>query len=130
MAQESVEIVRGLYEALARDEFPIDIIDPEVEYVNPSGAIEPGTRQGLAEFRRAVDSVVEGWAPWRMEPEQFTAVGNRVAVVLRYRARGRTSGVELEGRESALVTVEQGKVSRYEWFHEPDDALRAAESRG
>jgi ketosteroid isomerase-like protein len=130
MSQDNVEIVRSVYEALARDEFPVEVIDPEVEYVNPVGAVEDGTRHGLPAFRKAVAEVFEGWATWHMEPEQFTAVGNQVAVVVRYRARGRTSGVELEGRESALFTLREGKVVRYEWFHESGDALTAAESRG
>jgi ketosteroid isomerase-like protein len=130
MSQENVEIVRGFYEAFARDEFPVEVIDPEIEYVNPIGAVEEGTRHGLIAFRGAVEKVLEGWATWHMEPEQFTAMGQQVAVVVRYRARGRTSGVELEGRESALLTLRNGKVVRYEWFHEPGDALRAAEPGG
>ena len=124
-----MEIVRSVYEALARDEFPVEILDPEIEYVNPVGAVEEGTRHGIPAFRRAVAEVFKGWATWHMEPEQFTAVGNQVAVVVRYRARGRASGVELEGRESALFTLREGKVVRYEWYHDPGDALRAAESR-
>jgi ketosteroid isomerase-like protein len=124
-----VEIVRSVYEAFARDEFPVEVLDPEIEYVNPVGAVEEGTRHGLTAFRKAVEEVLEGWATYHAEPEQFTAIGNRVAVVVRYRARGRTSGVELEGRESALFTLREGKVVRYEWFHEPAHALRAAESR-
>jgi ketosteroid isomerase-like protein len=50
-------------------------------------------------------------------------VGHEVAVVVRYRARGRGSGVEVQGRESALWTLRDGKVVRYAWFHEPADAL-------
>ena len=61
-----------------------------------------------------------------MEPEQFTPVGDQVAVVLRYRARGRGSGIEVKGRESALWTLRDGKVSRYAWFHQPAEALEAA----
>jgi ketosteroid isomerase-like protein len=129
MSQANVEIVRGFYEAFAREEFQVEVIDPEVEYVNPIGAVEEGTRHGVAAFREAVEQVFEGWATWNMEPEQFMAVGNQVAVVVRYRARGRTSGLELEGRESALLTLREGKVVRYEWFHEATDARRAAESR-
>jgi ketosteroid isomerase-like protein len=126
MSKRNVEIVRSIYEAFGRDEFPMEVIDPEVEYVNPVGAVEEGTRQGLTAFRAAVEKVFEGWATWHMEPEQLTAVGDQVAVVVRYRARGRTSGLELEGRESALFTLREGKVVRYAWFHEPEDALRAA----
>ena len=128
MSQENVEVVRRFYDAWARDEFPgpVELMAPEIEYVNPPGAVEPGTRRGLAAFSRAVEKVYEGWETWHIEPEQFKAVGDQVAVVLSYRARGRGSGIEVEGRESALWTLRDGKVSRYAWFHEPPDALEAA----
>ena len=131
MSRENVEIVRSFYDAWAREEFPgpEQLMDPEIEYVNPVGAVEPGTRRGRTAFSRALEKVFEGWETWDMEPEQFKAVGDQVAVVLSYRARGRGSGVEVEGRESALWTLHEGKVSRYAWFHEPEDALEAAELR-
>ena len=127
MSQENLEIVRSFYDAWARDEFPgpIELMDPEIEYVNPAGAVEPGTRRGRTAFAKAVKKVFEGWETWQMEPEEFRAVEDQVAVVLSYRARGRGSGVEVAGRESALWTLRDGKVCRYAWFHEPTDALEA-----
>jgi ketosteroid isomerase-like protein len=125
MSRESEAAVTRIYEAFARDEFPAELIDLNVEYANPAGAVEPGVRNGLAAFRAAVEKVREGWATWHMELERLASLGNQVAVVVRYRARGRTSGLELEGRESALWTFREGKVVRYEWFHGPADALEA-----
>jgi ketosteroid isomerase-like protein len=123
-----VEIVRSFYGAWAREAFPgpQELMDPEIEYVNPAGAVEPGVRRGIEAFSEAVKKVFEGWESWQMEPERITPLGDQVAVVVRYRARGRSSGVEVEGRESALFTLRDGKVVRYEWFHEPDDAYAAA----
>jgi ketosteroid isomerase-like protein len=128
MSQENVEIVRRFYRAWGADQLPgpSELMDPEIEYVNPAGAVEPGTRRGRSAFTTAVEAVLEGWETWAVEPEQFTPVGDQVVVVLRYRARGRGSGVEVEGRESALWTLRDGKVRRYAWFHEPGDALEAA----
>jgi ketosteroid isomerase-like protein len=127
MSRDNVEIVRSFYDAWARDEFPgpIELMDSEIEYVNPAGAVEPGTRHGLTAFSRAVEKVFEGWETWQMDPEEFRVVENQVAVVVRYPARGRGSGIEVEGRESALWTLRDGKVVRYAWFHEPADALEA-----
>jgi ketosteroid isomerase-like protein len=122
----NLDLVRSIYAAWGRGDFShIEWADPGIEYVNPSGAIEPGTRRGVPAFRRAVESVFDGWGTWQMEPEQIEDFGDHVAVVVRYRARGRGSGAEVEGRESALWTVRHGKVVRYEWFHEPADAFRA-----
>ena len=131
MSQENVEIVRGIYDAWARREFPgpADVLDAEIEYVNPAGAVEPGIRYGLEAFTRAVEQVfVEGWGSWRFEAERFTPRGDRVAVVLRYRAQGRESQVEVEGQLSALWTIRDGKVVRFEWFHGADEALVAMEN--
>jgi ketosteroid isomerase-like protein len=128
--QENVEIVRRFYEAWERGEAPgpAELMDPEIEYVNPPSAVEPGTRHGLAAFTRAVQKTFESWEFWRAEPEELKTVGAHVAVVVKYRARGRGSGVEVEGRESALWTVRDAKVVRYEWFHGPDDAFEALDS--
>ena len=46
--------------------------------------------------------------------------------VVKYRTRGRGSGVEIVGRESALWTLRDGKVTRYEWFHGPTMARTGA----
>jgi ketosteroid isomerase-like protein len=128
--EENLKIVKSVY-ALADPNGSLisafHLFDPEVEYVNPDGAMEPGTRRGLEAFREAVEKVAEAWEFWRMEPEELTAVGDdRVAVVVSYTARGRESGVDIHGRESALWTLRDGKVVRYQWFLNPRDALEAA----
>src|SRR6266571_6724186 len=124
MSRQNVEVVRRIYELAAQNGrgdllAALHLFDPEVEYVNPAGAVEPGTRRGLKAFRDAVEHVGEAWEFWRMEPEKFEAVGNRVVVVARYSAKGRGSGVEVRGRESALWTLRNGKVIRYQWFLDP-----------
>ena len=104
---------------------PADLLDPDIEYVNPAGAIEPGTRRGISEFMTATRKLFEAWEHWRAEPERLEAVGDHVVAVVRYQARGRGSGVDVEGTESALWTLRDGNVVRYEWFHGPDDAFDA-----
>jgi ketosteroid isomerase-like protein len=127
MSVSNVEVVERLYEIWSREEFPsgIELLDPDIEYVNPEGAIEPGVRKGIAEFNGAVERLLEGWASWRMHPERFVPVADKVAVVYRYEARARSSDMALNGRESALLTIRSGKIMRYEWFHGPGDALKA-----
>ena len=128
MTDANAEIVRRFYETWSRGELPgpADCMDPDIEYVNPEGAIEPGTRRGIAEFSAALSKTFEAWEYWRAEPEELREVGDHVVAVLTYRTKGRGSGVEIEGRESALWTLRDGKVIRYEWFHGVDDAAAAA----
>lgn len=127
MSAENKNVVQSFYAAWARGDIPgpTHLLHPAVEYVNPAGAVEPGTRSGLAAFTQAVEKVYEAWEYWRGEVEQLQAAGDQVAAVVRYTARGRGSGVEVEGRESAIWTVRDGKVVRYEWFHGADDAAAA-----
>jgi ketosteroid isomerase-like protein len=129
MSPANVEVVRRVYGALARGEFPAELFDAKVEYVNPEGAVEPGTRHGLEELRQAIEKLAEGWERWEMEADSYEAAGECVAVSVRYRARGRSSGLEIEGRESALWTLSAGKVVRYEWFQEQAGALEALRGR-
>jgi len=123
----NAEVVQAIYDAWAREERPgpVELLDAQIEYVNPACALEPGTRRGLSGFADAVEKTYEGWDAWEMKLERLHVAGDRVAVVVQYRARGRGSGVELEGRESALWTIRDGKAVRYEWFHGPTDALDA-----
>src|SRR5262245_957072 len=128
MSEENVEVVRSFYRAWARNELPgpVELSDPEIEYVNPIRAVEPGTRRGRAAFGRAVERVFEGWERWEIEIEELRPVGDHVAVVLRYRTRFHGSKVAVVAHESALWTLRDGRVVRYAWFHEPAEALEAA----
>jgi len=119
---------RAFYAAWRAAEIPEELMDSEIEYVNPEGAIEPGTRRGREAVVRAMKSVLDGWEAWEMEPEEMAAQGDRVAVVVSYSARGRASGLDVAGRESALWTVRDGKIVRYEWFHSPEDAQKALQT--
>jgi ketosteroid isomerase-like protein len=132
MSQENVEVAESFFAALLREDEDraLNLLDPAVEYVNPDGAIEPGVRRGIDEYRAVVEKVKEGWAFWRMYPERLVPVADKVAIVYRYEAEARSSGVKLDGRESALVTLRRRKIVRYEWFHGPQDALKAVGLEG
>ena len=128
MSEGTVEVVRSVYEAWSRNDLPgpAHLVDEQIEYVNPPDAVEPGTRRGLPAFSQAVHDVFEGYENWQIELERLVPSGEQVAVVVRYRVHWRASGVDVEAHESALWTIRDGAVVRYEWFHGPNDALEAA----
>ena len=132
MSPTNEEVVRRFYEAWARDDVPgpVELLAADVEYVNPPGAVEPGTRRGFDAFIEAARKLFEAWEYWRAEVDRLESVGEQVVAVVRYAARGRGSGMEVEGSESALWTLRDGKVTRYEWFQGEGDAARAATRRG
>jgi hypothetical protein len=61
MSEENVEVVRELYEAMdaGRLDPVLSFLDPEIEYVNPPDAIDPGTRHGIQGMVEAVANVTE-----------------------------------------------------------------------
>jgi ketosteroid isomerase-like protein len=48
MSQENVEIVRAIYDAWSKGESPRNLLDPDIECVNPPYAVESGVRHGAA----------------------------------------------------------------------------------
>ena len=80
-----------------------------------------------AEIRKAVETQLEVFDEFRIQPEAFHEHGDRVAVPVKQTARGGVSGVELEIRIGHLWTVRDGKAVRLEVFPAREDARKAAE---
>jgi ketosteroid isomerase-like protein len=59
-SQRNVEVVRRFYDAWARGDFPgpLELMDPDIEYVNPAEAVEPGIRRGVPAFAQAVEKLL------------------------------------------------------------------------
>jgi ketosteroid isomerase-like protein len=120
MSQENVEIVRTIYRLWGEDRSAGDLIDRELEYVNPPYAIESGTINS----RRALGRIREVYPDFRVEPERFVEAGDDVVVI--GVAHGTTaSGVATQSRQGYVWTIRDGKAVRFSWFNEPGEALNA-----
>ena len=123
MSQDNVDLVRRIYDAWDREESARDFIADDVEYVNPSYAVEPGIRHGRASFK----VVRETYEDFRLTIERFIdAGGDDVLVLARYTGSGRGSGVPVEGEHGYVWTVREGKAVRFQWFQSHQEALEAA----
>src|SRR5436305_4483606 len=109
MSEANVALVRAIYEAWATGRSAGDFIDPEVEYVNPPDAVEPGVRIGrraFAEIRSTYDAVT-------VEPQEYLDTGgDDVVVIARIRGRGRGSGLQMDWRQGYIWTVRDGQAVR------------------
>lgn len=120
MSQENVDLVRTIYRLWSQHESARHLIDPELEYVNPSYAVESGTRH----TRGALVKIREVYPDFRVEPERFVDAGEEVVVI--GIARGTTaSGVEAQWRQGYVWTVRDGRAVRFRWFNHPEEALAA-----
>ena len=112
MSQENVEIVRHLYESGLFDGDPEELMKlatPDVEYVNPPYAVEPGVRRGLAAVARAM-----------------RAFGDVVVAAVSWYVRGRGSERELVNKEAHTWTLREGRIARFEWGQDLEKALEVA----
>ena len=57
MSEQNLALVRQIYDAWDRDGSAREFIAEDVEYVNPSYAVEPGTRVGRKSFAVVRDTL-------------------------------------------------------------------------
>jgi len=122
MSEQNVELVRKIYAAWLQGGSARDFIDPDVEYVNPPDAVEPGTRRGRSAFRK----ITEAFEDVKIEPLEYADAGDDVVVIVRLTGRGRGSGVGIDWRQGYIWTIRDGKAVRFRWFNTPEEALKAA----
>ena len=127
MSLENVALVRRLYDVWQKDGFGVvpSLMDPDIEYVNPPYAVEPGTRRGYEEFAVAARNIRNVYPTRRFEPLEFYEAHDRVAVRVRVLARGVGSKVEVDVERGYVFEVRDEKVVRFAWFNEPREALKA-----
>jgi ketosteroid isomerase-like protein len=127
MSRDNVEIVRRIYANWAPGSSPTEsnLLHPDIEWVNPGDAVEPGTRVGIEAFSSITDRLDETIGALRMDVERFIDAGDLVVVIATMRGHGSASGVEVERRHGSVWTIRDGKAVRFQWFHDPDEALEA-----
>jgi ketosteroid isomerase-like protein len=134
MSRENVELVRQLFDAVARRDSAtvLSLYDPHIEWdgtrhrwaeVMPGEAHWHG-HDGLRKFFR---TYYETWEDFHDTIEEMIDAGEHVVVVVDSRGRGRASGAEVEwGRHAAVWTVRDGRIVRVVWFPTREEALEAA----
>jgi uncharacterized protein len=121
MSQENVEVVRSIYAAWLAGTSARGFMASDIEYVNPSDAVETGTLRGPASFgliRDAYDDV-------EVRPERFIDAGDEVVVVATLTGTSRGGRVPIERVQGYVWTIRHGKAVRFRWFNTAPEALEA-----
>jgi ketosteroid isomerase-like protein len=124
VAARNSELVRQGYAALGRgdvDSF-LELLDPAAVWRWPRGVADAAVYRGKDEIRVGLETWIEPWADFLMEPVELLERGEEVLVVTRYRARGRVSGMELDQRVAHLWEFRDGLVVQLRMF---GDAVKA-----
>ncbi len=127
MSQENVELVRAGYERyVTRGELGQDYTEDFVWDVSnlhwPGQQVYEGADGAQAFLREWADP----WEDWEVEPVSFHDAGDRVVVLVRQRARSKSTGMPVEMSFAQIWTLREGKRTRMEMYSDPAEALAAA----
>jgi ketosteroid isomerase-like protein len=129
MSRENVDVVRRRYAdgLIDRDpEWLLDLATPDVEYVNPPNAVEPGVRRGPDEVVRAMRGFAEPWRESRHELHELFDCGDAVVAAVTWYTRSHGGETELTQEEAHTWTLRAGRIARFEWGQDLAGALQAA----
>ena len=124
MSQENVEAARRIIEAYCRG-----------DYIGASAYLAPDVVWNVGQERPAHGraAVREMWKRWDSEWVELETVldevidaGDKVLMAVRYRGRGRVSGVEVNDRLFEVHTFRDGRCVHKVDFRERAEALAAA----
>jgi ketosteroid isomerase-like protein len=122
-----LELVRSIYAAWERGDYgSVDWAHPDIEFALPD-LPDPGAWRGVEAMTVAWRDFLSAWSAHRVEVDEYRELDEeRVLVLLRAEARGRTSGVDLRTTSSLganLFHVRDGKVTRLVVYFSADRAL-------
>jgi ketosteroid isomerase-like protein len=128
--REDVELVKSAFETWNRGEIDafVDHTSEDVAWLEVSGRPEGGAteRVGRERLRDGLKSLFDVWESYYIDAERIEEAGDRILAIVREVARGRASGVEIDGRWGYLITVKDGEMVRIEAYRDPAGALQAA----
>ncbi len=131
MSRENVALVQRIYDEGLLDGDPdrlLDLMAPDVEYVNPQEAVDPGIRRGREEVAKALTALGDFDSMSNDLHELFDA-GDSVVAQVTFRARSGRSEHQLAQNEAHTWTIRDGRIVRFEWGRDLTAALDAAGPR-
>lgn len=121
MSEANVAAVRRAHAAFQQRELEpiLALIDPEIEWHEPTGAVRRGREELLGSWQ-AYDGQ---WDEFRWEPQEFLDAGQHVVVMGEFHARARATEVEVEVPFVHVYRLREGRVV---WGREYVDTAKEA----
>ena len=125
MSQETIGLIQASLERFAATGEPAwDTLHEEVE-VHDHDIMDAGEYRGHAGFGRWLEDWASAWSEFSMEPQEFLDADERVVAVIRMKAKGQGSGVEVERQDAMVFEVLDGKIKRLDYYNNRAQALEA-----
>jgi ketosteroid isomerase-like protein len=102
----NVDLVRSIYADWERGDYSsVEWAHPDIEYMMADGP-EPGASTGVVGIQEGLSTILDVWEDWRPEVQDYRELDcERVLVLTRRRARGKTSGLEIEQTRTRGATL-------------------------
>jgi len=134
--QKNIETVTSFYKAISRGDLATArrLLDREVEWIETDRTALwfQGTHHGACTVFNEVILPAYGWiADFRMELDQFLAVGNHVVAIGRFRGQAKTTDKQLNALATHVWTLHDGRAMRVQTFNDPrnwSEALNKVEN--
>lgn len=124
----NVDVIRGLYDAVARGDVPIVLggLDPNVEWTEAAGFPYGGIYVGPeAVLTNVLGRIAVDWDGFTISPQEFIDGGDKVVVPRRYAGTWKATGKAFEADFAHIWTLRDGKAIR---FHQYVDSALVQEA--
>ena len=127
MSRQNVELVqRSIEQWVATGEPAWWTLHEECE-IHDHDVMDAGEYRGHVGVTRWLEDWATAWSKFSMEIEEFIDAGEHVIAVVRIKATGRASGVPVERQDALLYTVQDGKITRLDYYNSKTQALDAVD---
>ncbi len=119
MGEQSVDVVRGVYEAFGRGDVPavLGAMADDIEWHEAEGMPYGGVYHGgEAVAKNVFGPITADISDFAVTPEEFIASGNAVAAVVRYTGTGQATGKQLDLPAVHVFNVRDGKIAQFRQF--------------
>ena|ERR1700737_2904505 len=132
MSQENVEIAKRAIDAFNRRDVDdlTELTTPDFELFAPMIQVEGGSLRGREGVETVFGNIRDTWEEQRFIAGEFRDLGDRVVVLGRMEAHGRSSGVPVDVPFGNIFDFRDGKISRVRAYRDHGEALRAAGLEG
>jgi ketosteroid isomerase-like protein len=127
MSKENVEIVRRVLAAFEQGglEPTLSFYDPDVTWVVAEDEPEAATLQGHDGLRALLAQWLQAFDELHIDPKEFIDAGEAVVMPYQFRARERSSGVEVSAPETWVFWFRDGIIIEVREYRHKAEALEA-----
>jgi ketosteroid isomerase-like protein len=122
----NAELIRRGYEAWNRGDVEgvLTFLDPEIEWHGYTHLPESGALADREEVRAWLERFLDAWEQLDIDVTELIEAGDKVVALVRFRGRGKGSGVQVEGGVDAHVwTVRNGQIAAVKLYQGTREGL-------